>query len=81
MEPDLELHEWIKFSLRRKGSSLAQVSNELNVGQGTVTAVCQGRRRSRRVESTIAKALGLAVEELFLRDIRLKSGGKIHDLK
>lgn len=65
MEPDLELHEWIKFSLRRKGSSLAQVSDELKVGQGTVTAVCQGRRRSRRIESALAKALGLAVEELF----------------
>jgi len=51
--------------LRLKGSSLAQIARELDVTPTTVTIVCQGFRRSRRIEAAIATRLGVAPERLW----------------
>ncbi|MBU1279422.1 MAG: helix-turn-helix domain-containing protein [Alphaproteobacteria bacterium] len=65
MHPDLEKHELVKFLLRKKSNSLAQISRDLGISPGSVTAVCQGVRRSRRVEKALADALDTTPEELF----------------
>jgi lambda repressor-like predicted transcriptional regulator len=75
MHPSLEQHERIKMQLRLAGSSLADVARELGVAATTVTSVSQGYRRSRRIESAIAKRLDIAVEELW-RD-RYPSDGRV----
>ncbi len=58
-------HERIKMQLRLRGSSLAEVARELGVTRTTVTAVCQGRCRSRRIELAIATKLGQTAEQLW----------------
>ena len=57
---DLERHETIKYRLRLAGSSLAKIARELDVAGTTVSSVCQGYRRSRRIELAIAEKLGEA---------------------
>jgi len=65
MKPDLEHHELLKFRLRQRRLSLAQISRQLGVTAGSVTAVSQGYRRSRRIERALADALGTSPAELF----------------
>lgn len=65
MMPVCRQHEWIKMELRLRGSSLADVARELSVTRSTVTAVCLGNRRSRRIESMIGKKLGMPPERLW----------------
>ena len=62
---DTSTHEWIKGELRRRGSSMAQVSREIGVTQGSVSLVSQGLHRSQRIERELANALDLTPEELF----------------
>ena len=57
-------HERVKAALAIKGITLAQVARELGVAASTVTIVSQGDRRSRRVETAIARAAG--TEPAFL---------------
>jgi len=61
----MERHERIKMRLRLAGSSLAQVARELGVQPTTVTSVCQGYRRSRRVEDLIATKLSTTPAKLW----------------
>ena len=65
MKPDLEKHEFLKFRLRQRGTSMAQIARELEITQGSVTVVSQGYRRSRRIEAALAEALGVTAQELF----------------
>ncbi len=65
MSPSRRQHEWIKMQLRLSGSSLAEVARELGVAKTTVTAVCQGHRRSRRIKAAIAAKLDLPAEALW----------------
>jgi lambda repressor-like predicted transcriptional regulator len=51
-------HERVKAALAVNGCTLAQVARELGVAASTVTIVSQGDRRSRRVETAIARAAG-----------------------
>jgi len=51
--------------LRLAGSSLAQVARELGVQPTTVTSVCQGYRRSRRIEDLIATKLSTTPATLW----------------
>jgi len=60
-----ERHERIKMRLRLAGSSLAQVARELRVQPTTVTSVCQGYRRSRRIEDLIATKLSTTPAKLW----------------
>jgi Ner family transcriptional regulator len=60
-----ERHERIKMRLRLAGSSLSQVARELGVQPTTVTSVCQGHRRSRRIEQLIASKLSTTPAELW----------------
>lgn len=66
------LREDIKYQLRLRGSSLAQVSRELGVSTATVSQVCAGLRTSERVLSAIAAKLGTTADAL--RDAR--TGGE-----
>jgi lambda repressor-like predicted transcriptional regulator len=63
--PDFDLHRKIKQALHSKGVSLASISRQLGVSRATVTCVCQGYRRSRRVETAIASALEKSPEEIW----------------
>lgn len=65
MTPALRQHQRIKESLRLRGTSLSKIARELDVTPTTVTTVCQGFRRSRRIEGAIADALGIAAENLW----------------
>lgn len=53
---DVHLED-IKAALRKRKSSLAEVARATNVSRSLVSAVIR-RKRSRRVEQAIAKALG-----------------------
>lgn len=63
--------ELIKYFLRLKGASLAEVSRELGVSLSTVSQVSSGARKSRRVQSAIAFKLNIPVEVLQ-NETRLK---------
>lgn len=65
MSPSRRQHEQIKMRLRLRGSSLAQIARELAVARTSVTAVCQGGHRSRRIEAAIAAKLGVTPEQLW----------------
>ncbi len=65
MSLDLPKHERIKYELRLVGSSITRVANFLGVRQNTVTLVCQGHRRSRRIEEAIAETLSIDVADLW----------------
>jgi len=65
MSVDRQTHELLKFRLRSVGSSLADVANSLGISKSTVTVVCQGRRRSHRVQAAIAERLGTTPQQLF----------------
>lgn len=65
MSVDLLRHSDVKVRLRERGSSLTRIANQLGVLQSTVTVVSQGYRRSQRIETAIAGALGMTPEELF----------------
>lgn len=58
-------HECIKMRLRLAGSSLAQIARELDLAPTSVTSVCQGLRRSRRVENAIADKLATSPGRLW----------------
>lgn len=53
------------MQLRLAGTSLADVSRELEVSPTTVTSVSQGYRRSRRIEAAIANKLGVKPRHLW----------------
>ena len=65
MSVDLRRHELVKFRLRAEGSSLASIARELGVLQSSVTVVSQGYRRSHRIQTAIAVALGTTPQTLF----------------
>lgn len=65
MKPNLAKHETLKCALRLRKTSLADVARSLDVSAGSVTAVSQGHRRSRRIEAALAEAIGTTADELF----------------
>jgi lambda repressor-like predicted transcriptional regulator len=58
-------HEHIKFRLRSKGVTFADLARELGVHRTQITAVLKGRITSARIQNAIAEALGDSVEDLF----------------
>lgn len=58
-------HERLKMELRLRGSSLTQIAFAMGVHPGSVTAVSQGLRRSRRIERALAAAVDKTPAELF----------------
>ena len=81
MAPARRQHELIKMRLRLQGSSLAAIARELSVARTSVTAVCQGGHRSKRIEAAIAAKLGLTPQQLWpdryrnVTDAPLTTGG------
>ncbi|MFB2594857.1 transcriptional regulator [Paracoccus sp. p4-l81] len=58
-------HEKLKMELRLRGSSMTQIAADVGVQPGSVTAVSQGIRRSRKIEAALAAAVGTTPEILF----------------
>lgn len=65
MQIDDKRHSQIKSALGLKGLTLSDIARGLDVTPSTVSIVSRGFRRSRRVESAIAEALGLTCSELW----------------
>ncbi|RMC37437.1 helix-turn-helix domain-containing protein [Paracoccus alkanivorans] len=65
MSVDLRRHQFVKLRLRAEGRSLASIARELGVLQSSVTVVSQGYRRSHRIQTAIAAALGTTPQTLF----------------
>ncbi|RBW41233.1 DNA-binding protein [Loktanella sp. D2R18] len=55
---DLELHDDIRYRLKKRGVTLSQISRELKKSPSTVTAVCQGRVKWDLIQRAICKHLG-----------------------
>lgn len=58
-------HEILKMQIGLKGQSLSQIAAEMGVHPGSVTAVSQGVRRSKRIERALAEAVRTTPEALF----------------
>ena len=58
-------HDAIKGALRLRGTCLADVAKALNVRSTTITVVSKGYRRSQRIETALAEALGMTHEQLW----------------
>lgn len=56
--------EFIKYQLRLRGTTLAEVSRELGVSTATMSQVCLGVRSSERIMLEIAARLGVSPETL-----------------
>lgn len=65
MTVDLQQHELLKFLLRSAGTSMAAIARKLEVSQSSVTVVCQGYRRSHRIQAAIAEQLDTTPQLLF----------------
>ena len=58
-------HEMVRARLRLAGTSFSDIARELNITPASVSLVSQGRRRSRKVERTIAAKLGTTPEQIW----------------
>lgn len=56
---DLDLHDEVRYRLKKRGVTLSQISRELGKSPSTVTAVCQGRVKSHAIQVAICQHLGL----------------------
>lgn len=65
---DTQRREFIKYQLRLRGTSLAEVGRDLGVTTATMSQVCLGVRSSDRIITALAERLGLSVEELTSRN-------------
>lgn len=57
--------EYIKYALRLRGTSFAQLGRELGVSIPTLSQVCAGTRSSERLRLVIATKLSIAPQELW----------------
>ena len=62
---DPEKHELIKYRLRVAGYSFSDLARELSITPKSVSSVCQGLGRSKRVEALIAEKLGESPNDLW----------------
>jgi len=62
---DPQKHELIKYRLRIAGYSLSDIARELSITPKSVSAVCRGFGRSKRVEALIAEKLGETPQALW----------------
>lgn len=67
--------ETIKYALRLRGLTLADVGKVLGVSGSTVSIVVKGERRSRRVAEYLATVLNTSVDELF-PGLYTRTGGR-----
>lgn len=54
-----------KVALVRRQVSLAQIGAQLGVSRQFVSDIVRGNRRSERVETAVAEAIGKPVEKVF----------------
>ena len=57
--------ETIKYKLRLAGWTLSGLASHLKVGQGTISNVIAGRRKSQRIQTFLAEQLDTTPEQLF----------------
>ena len=60
LQPSIQEGQYIRFRLNLAGKKLAEISRELGIHQTNTRKVICGLRRSRRIESEIARILGKA---------------------
>lgn len=81
LQPKRKRHERLKVRLRLAGSSLAQIARDLGVQPTTVTSVCLGTSRSRRIEEHIARTLATTPSKLwperYVSPYKVKDGGEM----
>lgn len=65
LHADGNQRETIKYALRLRGLTLADVGKALGVSGSTVSIVVKGERRSRRVAEYVATVLNASVDDLF----------------
>lgn len=58
-------HEMVRARLRLARTSFSNIARELGITPASVSLVSQGRRRSRKVERTIADKLGTQPEKIW----------------
>ncbi len=58
-------HEMVRARLRLARTSFSNIARELGITPASVSLVSQGRRRSRKVERTIAEKLGTTPEKIW----------------
>lgn len=58
-------HEMVRARLRLARTSFSNIARELGITPASVSLVSQGRRRSRKVERTIADKLGTTPEKIW----------------
>ena len=55
----------VKAKMVLKRISQTQIADKLDITPGTVSAVVNGKRKSKRVQKAIAEALGVKYESLW----------------
>ena len=75
LHADGNQRETIKYALRLRGLTLADVGKVLGVSGSTVSIVVKGERRSRRVAEYLATVLNTSVDELF-PGLYTRTGGR-----
>lgn len=65
LQIDLEKHAFIKARLEIAGWSLSALAKSIGVAQSSVSTVSQGYRRSHKIQTAIASALGTTPEQLW----------------
>jgi lambda repressor-like predicted transcriptional regulator len=63
-------HAQIKSALSLKGQSLSDIARALGVSPCTVSIVSRGFRRSRRIETAIAEAVGSTPAKIWPKRYR-----------
>jgi transcriptional regulator with XRE-family HTH domain len=62
-----KMSQEVKARMVRKKISQALIANKLELTPGTVSAVVNGKRKSKRVQEAIAEELGVKYETLWGR--------------
>lgn len=62
---DFERHDEIKRRLRARRVTFLSIATELGVSREYVTMVCQGNRKSHRIQQAIASKLGVNPQTLW----------------
>ena len=75
LHADGNQRETIKYALRLRGLTLADVGKVLGVSGSTVSIVVKGERRSLRVAEYLATVLNTSVDELF-PGLYTRTGGR-----
>ena len=78
---DLDLHDDVRYRLKKRGVTLSQIARELGKSPSTVAAVSQGRVKSHAIQQAICRHLGLDHPSEIWPDRYPASGSKREEPK